>query len=150
MTIRTRFSILDLRPAAIGGALGLLIISTGCSAEDRRLPPPARPSGEPTGTTAEAVVAGATNVSNGILAHSTFQGETAAAGNGPYQLVAYNADDTLHEGNGNERCLNYAEFAFSYNSNNAWRALRMPIPSGAGIAMLRGDPGASVVDIGTS
>lgn len=145
-------STFSLRFAAIGGALGMIVFVAGCSdsAGERHLPPPARPSGELTATTAEAVVAGATNVSNGILTNSTFQGETAAAGNGPYQLVAYNADDTLHEGNGNERCLNYAEFAFSYNSNNTWRAMRMPIPSGAGIAMLRGDPGASAVDMGTN
>ncbi len=135
----------------------LLLLAFGCggrvegSSNDSGKDFPVGPETPGIGTATSALVAGALNASQGLIADSSSESETAAVtldfppGTTYGTAVAFNATDITHtSGSGatERKCRGWSASAVSYltaNPNNAFRAFRVPV-SISGISALRGDP----------
>ncbi|HLK41295.1 MAG TPA: hypothetical protein VKU41_31305 [Polyangiaceae bacterium] len=147
------------RRAHLTSALLLLLssVSSACSSGDpsgsqgRQRPIPMKIT-EPTATQSSALLSGAVNVSQGIVSGSPLEKEVASVtldyppGTTYGVAAVFNALDDAHvDNNTNDLCKGYSYSAMSYDTNGAFRGLRIPTPSG--IAMLNGDPAVAVATV---
>ncbi len=123
--------------------LTIVVGLAGCGSPDTGSNP------EPESTTVSTpVLAGATNISEGLVPDSDFESETAAVAMGSQHFVAFNSRDLAHR-SGDSTCENYSGIGASYNNNGTWRGLRIPNPGYAGVSVLNGDPAVTFRDGGT-
>ncbi|HLK36826.1 MAG TPA: hypothetical protein VKU41_08750, partial [Polyangiaceae bacterium] len=155
-------------PRLLGAALAgaALFATSACGIADGSAEPASArgggnaapdPGAEVVATAQSAVVGGASNISAGIVPNSLWESETAALslvnGTTTRLVVAYNSFDTAHaSGTGSlrNRCRYHSMLGVSYQTNGAWRGVRVAVPYYDNVSLLMGDPALTYLDAGTA
>lgn len=116
------------------------LVGMGCGPED---------SSEALSRTEEAVISGATNVTD-PLASSIYESETASAVSGSSYVIAFNSYDTVHQQPGSYCSgFSYMGVAMATPAMGVfWHAYRIPV--GSGVAIYYGDPSVTATDAGAN
>lgn len=141
---RTVWLLIPTRWGAAGGAVFAVAGALGCSGS---------PPGEVTQTQREALIGGATNVTDGNVAGSNRESETSTDSVGSKVLVAYNRGDTAHEPSG-QFCIGDIGEGIAYSDTNQgagigqWTTAALPLPPD--VAVILGDPQVAAVPTSAS